>query len=279
MAPVILFGLGAAKAGSSWLYTWLERHPDCHFRAVKELHFFDTFDLGSPRSKVKHLTEQLERARARSAQIHVQDAFLELRSLFQKPENVLDYIAFMEKGAEQARVVGDITPAYALLSQRRLAQMAAIEGAHFLYLMRDPVDRLWSHIRMIAGRRSPRGIVTEEAAEALLQGVLNGEEKPITLRGDYRMTLTNLLAAVPEGQRLVVFYEELIEGPAAFRICDFLGIARQMPPTKRTVMLGPDLERTEDQDARMRAFLQPQYEAVEEIMGRLPAAWTGLERV
>ena len=279
MAPVILFGMGAAKAGSSWLYTWLQRHPECHFRAVKELHYFDTFDLGSPKSKVKSLTDQMDRARARNAQMHVQTALAELRALFEKPENMLDYIAYMEKGAGPARVVGDITPAYALLSERRLARMAEVEGAHFLYLMRDPVDRLWSHIRMIAGRRSPRGIVTAEAAEALLQGVLAGEEEAITARGDYQMTLTHLLGTVPEPQRLVVFYEELIEGPAAFRICDFLGIARQMPPPERTVMLGAELERTEEQEARMRAFLKPQYEAVEEIMGRLPAAWTGLEKV
>ncbi|MDU8945870.1 sulfotransferase [Ovoidimarina sediminis] len=279
MAPVILFGMGAAKAGSSWLYQWLQRHPECHFRAVKELHYFDTFDLGSPSAKVKALTQQADRARANSAQLHVQSAISELRDLFRQPENVLSYIDYLEKGAGDARVVGDITPAYALLSRNRLRHMAMIEGSMFLYLLRDPVDRLWSHIRMIAGRQSPRGIVTAEAAEALLSSALAGHEPAIVARGDYHMTLTNLLEAVPEQQRLVLFYEELIEGPAAHRICDFLGIERQTPPQERTIMLGADLKRTDEQHARMRDFLQPQYDAVEEIMGRLPATWTGLEKV
>ena len=41
---VLFFCVGAAKAGTSWLYSQLAAHPECHFRAIKELHYFDAID-------------------------------------------------------------------------------------------------------------------------------------------------------------------------------------------------------------------------------------------
>ena len=35
--PVLMFGVGAAKSGTSWLHRYLDEHPECHFRAIKEL--------------------------------------------------------------------------------------------------------------------------------------------------------------------------------------------------------------------------------------------------
>ena len=36
-------GIGAQKAGTSWLYAMLKRHPDIHFPAGKEVHFWDQY--------------------------------------------------------------------------------------------------------------------------------------------------------------------------------------------------------------------------------------------
>ena len=37
----VLFGIGAQKAGTSWLHSVLSSHPECHL-PVKEVHYFDT---------------------------------------------------------------------------------------------------------------------------------------------------------------------------------------------------------------------------------------------
>ena len=42
----LMFGVGATKAGTSWLYRYLADHPECHLRSIKELHFFDALDTG-----------------------------------------------------------------------------------------------------------------------------------------------------------------------------------------------------------------------------------------
>ena len=42
----LLFGIGAAKAGTTWLYRYLAAHPEVRLPAVKELHYFDTCETG-----------------------------------------------------------------------------------------------------------------------------------------------------------------------------------------------------------------------------------------
>jgi hypothetical protein len=34
-------GIGAQKAATTWIYEWLSRHPEIHFPAGKEIHFWD----------------------------------------------------------------------------------------------------------------------------------------------------------------------------------------------------------------------------------------------
>jgi hypothetical protein len=46
--PTALFCVGATKAGTGWPVRLLQDqpdcHPDCHARAIKELHYFDALD-------------------------------------------------------------------------------------------------------------------------------------------------------------------------------------------------------------------------------------------
>ncbi len=269
----ILFGLGATKAGTSWLHQWLSGHPECHFRSVKELHYFDALDAGRVAERRAELVADRARARAETRQRDL-DAAIALLGGAESGAAYLDYL-----GAGQgAAVVGDITPAYGLLSVDRLRAMAALGETRFLYILRDPVARLWSHVRMIAGRREPSGAVTPERAGRILKRVLRGEEDHITRRGDYRGVMGRLYEAVPEARRLVVFFEDLFSGDATARICAFLGIAPH-PALARVVHGGAPLAMSALQARAARAYLADQYTFVEQAMGRVPAAWMQGEKV
>jgi hypothetical protein len=37
-----LLGVGAQKAGTSWLYRYLKSHPEIFMSPIKEMHFFGT---------------------------------------------------------------------------------------------------------------------------------------------------------------------------------------------------------------------------------------------
>ena len=65
--PTFLICTGATKAGTSWLYRYLLGHPDCHLRAIKELHFLNSAEDGTMRCWPKREEMRLLRARAQRA--------------------------------------------------------------------------------------------------------------------------------------------------------------------------------------------------------------------
>ncbi|MCA0274291.1 MAG: sulfotransferase [Proteobacteria bacterium] len=279
-APVLMFGVGAAKSGTSWLYQYLAAHPDCHLRSIKELHFFDTRDMGNRDWYLRNFTrkaDEVERGivaggdAAPAGQIaHLAELRLYTRVLDQG--DTTGYLAFVMDGREDERLVGDITPSYGLLSEDTLREMAALhEDVRFVYVMRDPVARLWSHVRMVAGRRGD-GDLGARAAR-LLDEVLAGTAPEIAGRGDYAGTIGRLMAAVAPEKRFICTSEDLFGGDALARLCAFLDIAPFRGKPERRVHGGVEIAMTDTQRRRAAAWLRPQYDCVAANMGALPPAW------
>lgn len=281
--PRVMFCIGATKAGTSWLHSYLSGHPECHLRSIKELHYFDALENGRLDRRVAEIMGARDRLIAKK----VAAPLLKRRNLAARIADHEDYLAVLKQGEDSAAyldylshgrcgqaVVGDVTPAYGLLSLERLAAMARMAAdVRFVYLLRDPVERLWSHVRMMAVRRSDTGQIERARADNILRRTLAGDETQITIRSDYRSTLERLFAAVDPARRLVAFYEDLFSGDAAARICGFLGIAPQPAPVATRVHGGQALEMRPDQRAAARAWLAPQYDYVAAQVGNIPARW------
>ncbi|WP_095589924.1 sulfotransferase [Actibacterium ureilyticum] len=275
---VLMFGMGATKAGTSWLYRYLAGHPDCHLRSVKELHYFDTLDFGNRAGRAKALrSRHAELAGRRGGDGATRAARMaDLAALADLVESGNDdaYLAYLNAGRKQERLVGDMTPAYALLSEGRLRQMAGMAAqVRFIYLMRDPVERLWSHVRMIARRRSPSARDIAGLAGALLGRVLSGAEDHIAARGDYRAVLGRIDRALDPRQVFLAFSEDLFSGAVLDKLCAFLGIGARSADLTRAAHVGVPVEMNAVQRAEAAAWLKPQYDFVAARMGRLPAAW------
>ncbi len=279
--PVLMFGVGAAKSGTSWLRDYLSRHPECHLRSIKELHFFDTAEAGNRTWYLNDLVRKAADLEARMAgddraapawQV-VQVAELRLYARVLEKGDTDGYLAFLLEGRTGERLVGDITPGYALLSEETLTRMAGLHSdVRFVFVMRDPVERLWSHVRMVARRRAPDGDPRRRAAR-ILDNVFAGREDHIAARGDYRGALTRLRAAVAPEKLFVCTYEDLFAGGALARLCGFLGIAALPGDPARRVHAGAAIAMTERQRQRAAAWLRPQYDYVAANMGALPPAW------
>ncbi len=276
----LLFGIGAAKAGTTWLYRFLAAHPEVRLPAVKELHYFDTAETGKFDRQIARMRK--EKAR-RTGRLPTGDEKLDRRlkrevwaynrwlNVIADPSDAA-YVDFLTHNAGDARVVGDITPAYATLSEASLTRMAGLaDKTRFIYLMRDPLDRLWSNIRMAAARRAG---ALRETAGALLDKVVAGEDQTITARSNYALTLARVNAALDPRTVFLGFYETLFQPETVARICDFLGITPRAAKTQARVLAGEELTMTEGQRARALAWLAPQYDAVRGAMGALPQRWT-----
>ena len=280
---VVFLCIGAAKAGTDWLHRQLSAHPDCHMRSIKELHWFDALEgrrIGRELEKHRGEHEALLTRLASTGQVPDADQARRLADraawmdvLERGGADPTGYLDYLGHGARNGQVVGDLTPAYALLPERRLREMATMaRDVRVLFLMRDPVDRLWSHVRMIAARRDPDGKVSHQRCARILDRTIAGEEDQIARRSDYAGTLKRLAAAVPGGRWLSEVFEEMVAGEGLLRICAFLGIA-PMAADPVPVHRGQPLEITRQQRRAAARWLAPQYETAERVLGRMPGAW------
>jgi hypothetical protein len=297
----IFYGIGAAKSGTSWLQDYYASHPECHVRGLKEIHFFGrTPGQGDPQSRQfrKHLARTLRgyaaagpAARsdgrpdgatdARAAAIARQAReYLEWFEYLDRPDtNEADYIAFLTLRldlAPEARICADITPRYALLGEADFEQMARIaRQPRFVFVMRDPVDRVWSHCRMmskIAEKWHQRQVTPETYAEAFL----NGEAAEGGVEGycDYAGTLTRLVSVVGREAVFTGFYEDLTADATLRALNAFLGLTHREAEADRRVNSGRSAPLPEDLKAALGRKLAPQYDYVAGLSGgALPPAW------
>ena len=273
--PRIVFGVGASRAQTGWLYRYLAAHPDCKLRGLKELHYFDALDhgrLGRQLAEFEHQCAELPKSTRADCRAWVET----LRS----GENDQGYLEYLSQEAD-GHLTADITPAYSLLSFKRLQSMATIAPqARFVYLMRDPVDRLWSHVRSIARQRSEKDGMVEGRAEHILTRVFSGDEREIVIRSDYKSALLKLAQAVPAGRLLVTVSEHLSSVASVTNLCAFLGI-RVAAPTALDVSDDDARSQMDDKTWRQaRAWLDEQYDFVADWMGARPAGWNyALQRI
>ena len=302
----LFFCVGATKAGTSWLHSQLQAHPECHLKSIKELHYFS---MTQPRQFERALkTAQVD---AVAAQVKAQNAAPEKRDYAGRRAQDLTewcevlkqglgahdrYLAYLSKGVGRRHVIGDVTPGYSLMPAETLTMMGQLTpDVRFVYLMRDPVERLWSHIRMVCARAERTSFEAGnlqagnveagnveagnfEAGslrliEAILAGEVSNEITGILKRGDYCAIMDKLDRAVPATHRLVAYYEDMFAPGGLNPICDFLGIAAMIPAVETKVHAGMPLTLTPDLVARTRAFLQPQYAGVRQRLGAVPPNW------
>lgn len=283
--PTFLFGVGATKAGTSWLYDHLAGHPDCHLRSLKELHYFDTLESGrflrQERQVAGKLAEyrqllagRLGPLRRRKAEAKRRDHEAWLGVIGKRQADLAAYKTYLTDGLGQKRLVADVTPAYALLPVARLHQMAGIAtDVRFLYLLRDPVARLWSQARMIARRAV--GDVAEFPARATaeMRALLDRIAAGTREREDYAGIITRLRAAVAPERLMLMLQDEMLTRPGLARLCAFLGIRVAPADFDKRVLEGASLPLAEDLRARAQGLLRPQYEFVARLFPDLPESW------
>jgi len=284
-APVLMFGLGATRTGTSWLNDYLTRHPQCSLREIKEAHYFDAIERGTVDFQLRQLAERRETLVARRAEpgkaadrarlerrIAAHDELMAL--LAGRTWNDAAYMAYLTRNAGRARLVGDITPAYALLSVETLRRMAGLaEQVRFVYILRDPVQRLWSNIRQtlpmrVAARNDPG-----RTALRIFDRWAEGGEPELAVRCDYSGALERMGRAIPAGNLLVLFYETLFRPDTLTQLCDFLGIRTLAGNTERRVHASEPLPLDPARLQLARDRLAPQYDFVRDRFGILPPGW------
>ncbi|MEL7250859.1 MAG: sulfotransferase domain-containing protein [Bacteroidota bacterium] len=209
---------GFPKCGTTWLYDRLRELPDFGMPTGKELHFFSRhqqYNLKGETGATRQ-TLNLRKLLLRNFGIGGVDFFLHYLKFWQSNEQL--YLRLFDA---LTGISGDVTPIYSMLpieSVKRLARL--VPETKIVFIMRNPVDRAWSHFRMYLRNNGKR---FDKLEEEEMHWFFN---RPLMRnRGGYREAIEKYQQCFPPENISIHFYDQLRQAPEAFlaEIVGFLG--------------------------------------------------------
>jgi hypothetical protein len=225
------FGIGAQKAGTSWLYANLSKLPDFDLPYVKELHFFDRSPAYSSPNNLSEtaLSKRLLDLRwtKRALSDLLSSAMKERdyrKTRFYWNWYFSDYTDnwYLSLFENRQGKTGEITPSYSILDQADIQRMYDLAPeAKLVFILRDPVSRAWSQYRF--NTREINGFDRKyEDEAAIIEFIDSGDQD---LRSDYLQVINKYAAVYPKEQILLGFYDAILDNPTALLtdIIEFIG--------------------------------------------------------
>lgn len=236
--------IGAPRSGTTWLHLVLQAHPDVWLPPVKEMHYFDSIDptlnerFSTQRRRYRLQKHLLSRSR------HYLALPLKLHPKYYsriRPELLWDLRYFLGSGSiewyralflpprKRGKLTGEITPAYSMISEQMIKVVYALNpNMKIIYLLRDPLDRVWSAAaKSLRDHRLTPG--SAEAERFLLERI---NSDGVRKRSMYLSNLERWQAVFGEDHLLIGFFEEVRTEKAGLirRICEFLEIEDRSHP-------------------------------------------------
>nr|VFJ66463.1 MAG: Sulfotransferase family protein [Candidatus Kentron sp. DK] len=224
MKKTFLLGVGAQKAGTSWLYQQLKKSEDFANGFRKEYHIFDALTIKECKSFLTQTQKRCRRLLDSEFDTWSQSPDLKALTFYADTNN---YFCYFEKllNESDANLVADITPSYSGLSSETLSYIKkqfAKRGidVKVIFIMREPINRLLSALKMHFRRKG----LTIESEPIIKEMKLSIGKNWETLRSNYRETCSNIIDVFDEQQRCFCFYETMFSPGEMLRIFDFFGI-------------------------------------------------------
>ena len=258
-----LLGAGCQKGGTSWLFHYLKESPQFVAGYRKEFHVLDALHVPEMEYRkhevVAEAEASLERAR-RGGPINARK--LHLASMYADPEIYFDYFTGLLGSRTDAWVTADVTPSYGMLPAEVLSGVKksfAARGVRTVavFLMRDPVDRILSHIRMKL-RHNPQKY-DKQAHELLLEWHTDPQYR---LRTSYDRTIAALDQVFGDDECHYGFYETLFDVERIREICAFLRIDFHPPKLDERRNFSPPAEAPESTRRVVAEHYRGVYQAV-----------------
>lgn len=221
--------IGAGKAGTSWLHKQLIHHKDVSLPYVKELHHLD--NLSSKRRISFTMKKSVFGTYTRSAIVRgiITGKFVWLYKFLFNQRTIENYQNLFSQ--DHNKLSGEVCPSYALLSKDTIEKFSYLNpDCKIIYILRNPVARIWSHLNMIKKRK--RIDFSDE-------GIYNRINERHHRVSDYLTNLSNWESYFPKQSIHICFFDELESDPELFlnNMYTFLGVNRDLS-TNNTVHLG-----------------------------------------
>lgn len=251
--------LGPQRTGTTWLHSHLRRHPEIMLAEPKELHFFNY--LRAPETR---------RFGSNDLGWYLQ-CFREplWRVLYR---NGLSLCLHAE--LYRPKVRGEATASYAALDRELIAEAVALNPQLKAILMvRDPIDRAWSHAKKDLARN--RGRSLDQVPPAELERFLTD---PYQRRcAQYVKNIENWSAFLQPGHLFIGLFDDIDRRPDGLLldVMAFLGVKsdrRYLSETRRPV----NPTGGEEMPEQYRRLLEKRFaEDLKELRERFGLSWPG----
>ena len=222
--------IGAQKAGTTWLHAVLKHHPEVWLPQRKEIHYFDlryppypTYpdkeapsDADTNISLNYKVTSRLSRFKKYTPKRLAWEVYYRY---FPRSDKWYKNLFMSAKD----RMAGDFTPGYAMLDNSAIANVyKLLPNAKIIFIMREPIERAWSHAKMILGQHGYRSI--SKISEKKFIEFLHSE--PSLRRGQYSQIIKRWETFYPAESFLRLYFDDVSENPELLvnKVIDFLGV-------------------------------------------------------
>lgn len=244
------FIIGPQRTGTTWLHANLRWHPQIFLAEPKELFYFSR--LKTP-----------ENPKFQSADLAWYLAFFTASPWLYMVEHAM---ALREhRRLYRPRVRGEATASYAAMDEDVIAELALLKPeARIIMMVRDPVQRAWSHAKKDLSRNRQRDL--KEVSDEEFQTFFSD---PYQIRcADYEGNLRRWRNHFPDEQVLALSYDDVRRRPAELLIqtMQFLGVDHD------AALVGAEAEKTVNPTSGSRIPEQHQ-RYLQELLAASIADW------
>lgn len=210
------FCIGVQKAGTTWLADNFSAAPGIASPLLKEPHYFDSLHLWGEQPGampelleypiLKRICESIYWSLEPSYMDEPTAALAWVRRLAKLGREPLtrEWYASMFEHCEPEYIIGDYTPDYCLLPDHGIRELVACNpAAKYVLMLRDPVERDWSELRMI----TPSGAIESDYLRTI-------ETRLLPERTDYRTLIERWESHVGRHNLFVGYFDDIKSDPA-----------------------------------------------------------------
>lgn len=247
-----VLGLGAQKAGTSWLHAYFRTVPEFRIGFQKEYHVLDSLFVYKMRStQVTQAKQTIEALKTRNYQKAPCPRLLKRMAMVADKEYYFDYFEHML--LKHGGLTCDLTPSHTALPAKAMQLVKDSFAARNIrvrpiFLMRDPVERCWSAMRM--DRRNGRldKYDSTYSESAILSEEFKTDQQ--RLRTNYAEPIKRLEQVFDQSDIIYGFHETMFTEDFVTSLSDRLGFTRVEPDfgnrintIEKTERLNDDVQR------------------------------------
>lgn len=251
------YGIGVQKAGTTWLHAQLSKHPDIFMPNLKEIQYFNHLYIPDHRGwtdqhRISRLQNMLENA-IKAEKVNY-DWIAYLANCAKNELTDEWYAHFFSIAGD--KIAGEITPEYSLLPDEGIEHMLRLNPeAKFILFLRHPVERDFSHAKMILDHRGQldQGRSQEELDTLLLEVL---DYRGVYERSDYQTIIERWKRVLSNQEQLYIgFYDwiktkpyELLREVCIFLSCEYIDEyfkdADEVVFEGRTILITEEIRKT-----------------------------------